>query len=83
MAKSLKNFITIRQVLKFYTAQQVRVLFLLQSWDGTINYQKENPMGSVNAWLNSLNEFFFKTTKCLYVLKVRRYSELGRTRYSA
>jgi len=47
-----------------YTAQQIRVLFLLQSWDGTMNYQKENPMSVVDVWLGSLNEFFLKLENC-------------------
>lgn len=32
MSKSLKNFITIRQALKTYSARQLRFLFLLHNW---------------------------------------------------
>jgi len=61
MSKSLKNFITIRQVSEEnFSRQQLRVLFLLQSWDGTLNYQKENTMTQVDAWLKGLYEFFLK-----------------------
>eukprot|EP00271_Cylindrocystis_brebissonii_P001523 TRINITY_DN11788_c0_g2_i1.p1 TRINITY_DN11788_c0_g2~~TRINITY_DN11788_c0_g2_i1.p1 ORF type:complete len:804 (+),score=187.84 TRINITY_DN11788_c0_g2_i1:329-2740(+) len=38
MSKSLKNFITIRQALEKYTAQQIRLLFVLQAWDRGMNF---------------------------------------------
>lgn len=38
MSKSLKNFITIKEVLKKYTARQVRLLYLLHSWKDTMDY---------------------------------------------
>ncbi|ELP85339.1 cysteinyl-tRNA synthetase, cytoplasmic, putative [Entamoeba invadens IP1] len=38
MSKSLKNFITIKQALEKYSATQLRLLFLLQSWDTVINF---------------------------------------------
>jgi cysteinyl-tRNA synthetase len=38
MSKSLKNFITIGDVLKQYSARQLRILFLLQPWDKPMNF---------------------------------------------
>ncbi|KAL7719208.1 cysteine--tRNA ligase [Entamoeba marina] len=38
MSKSLKNFVTIKQALEKYSAKQLRILFLMQSWDSIINY---------------------------------------------
>ena len=38
MSKSLKNFITIQEVLKTYTARQLRLMFLLHSWPATLDY---------------------------------------------
>uniref|UniRef100_A0A8C9LPZ6 tRNA synthetases class I catalytic domain-containing protein n=1 Tax=Piliocolobus tephrosceles TaxID=591936 RepID=A0A8C9LPZ6_9PRIM len=42
MSKSLKNFITIKNMLKTYTSNQIRILFLLNRWDGFMNF---NPNG--------------------------------------
>eukprot|EP01084_Bolivina_argentea_P180584 311998_1 len=41
MSKSLKNFITIRQALDMGSARQIRILFLLQSWHGPMNYSND------------------------------------------
>ncbi|XP_024384144.1 uncharacterized protein [Physcomitrium patens] len=38
MSKSLKNFITIKEALTKYTARQLRMLFVIQSWDKSINF---------------------------------------------
>ena len=38
MSKSLKNFVTIRQALESCTARQMRMLFLLRSWENVMNY---------------------------------------------
>ena len=43
MSKSLKNFITIQDVLKRYTARQLRLVFLLSAWKDTLDYS-ENTM---------------------------------------
>jgi len=41
MSKSLKNFITIREALERATARQIRLVFLLQGWDATMNYSDD------------------------------------------
>jgi len=38
MSKSLKNFTTIKAVLENYPARQMRIMFLRQSWSGTMMY---------------------------------------------
>ena len=43
MSKSLKNFITIGDVLERYTARQLRLTFLLHAWKDTLDYS-ENTM---------------------------------------
>lgn len=40
MSKSLKNFITINEVLKKHTARQLRLAFLLHSWKDTLDYSE-------------------------------------------
>uniref|UniRef100_A0A1I7WN64 tRNA synthetases class I catalytic domain-containing protein n=1 Tax=Heterorhabditis bacteriophora TaxID=37862 RepID=A0A1I7WN64_HETBA len=39
MSKSLKNFITIREALKQYTARQLRLLFLMHNWTDVLDYR--------------------------------------------
>ena len=41
MSKSLKNFITIKQALENFTARQLRLLFLLQPWDKSIDFSDQ------------------------------------------
>ncbi len=42
MSKSLKNFITIKDVLKQYTPRQLRLLFLQHNWDQSLDYNEDN-----------------------------------------
>ncbi|CDW56465.1 cysteinyl tRNA synthetase, cytoplasmic [Trichuris trichiura] len=42
MSKSLKNFITIKQCLKEYTARQLRLLFLMHNWSDTLDYSRQS-----------------------------------------
>lgn len=39
MSKSLKNFITIREALKHYSARQLRILFLMHNWNDVLDYR--------------------------------------------
>ena len=57
MSKSLKNFVTIRQCLQYNTARQVRLLFLLQRWDGTMNYSDDSLKEAVTRE-QTLKQFF-------------------------
>jgi len=57
MSKSLKNFITIQEVLQKHSARQVRLAFLLHSWKDTLDYS-ENTMELVKGYEKSINEFF-------------------------
>lgn len=41
MSKSLKNFITIRQALQEHTPRQLRLMFLMQPWDKSMNYSDQ------------------------------------------
>jgi cysteinyl-tRNA synthetase len=44
MSKSLKNFITIKDILTEYSPRQVRFLFLLHQWNTMMNYETEKSM---------------------------------------
>jgi cysteinyl-tRNA synthetase len=54
MSKSLKNFITIQDVLQRYTARQLRLVFLLHSWKDTLDYS-ENTMELALSFERTVN----------------------------
>ncbi|ODQ54152.1 cysteinyl-tRNA synthetase [Saitoella complicata NRRL Y-17804] len=57
MSKSLKNFITIGEACEKYSARQLRLAFLMQSWNGRMDF-KEALVQQVQALENSMNNFF-------------------------
>lgn len=57
MAKSLKNFITIRQALAKFTARQIRIMFLLQQWDRPVNFSDQT-LNEARDKENRINSFF-------------------------
>lgn len=57
MAKSLKNFITIRQALEKHSARQMRIMFLLQPWDKPINFSDQT-IDDAKSKENTLNNYF-------------------------
>ena len=57
MSKSLKNFITIQEVLQRYTARQLRLTFLLHSWKDTLDYS-DSTMENAKAYEKTVGEFF-------------------------
>ena len=57
MSKSLKNFTTIREGLKNYTPNQIRLLFLLNSWDKPMNFSEKQLQESA-AKEKQFHEFF-------------------------
>ena len=54
MSKSLKNFITISEVLEKYSARQLRLTFLLHSWKDTLDYS-ESTMELAKSYEKTLN----------------------------
>ena len=57
MSKSLKNFITIRDVLRKYSGRTVRFLFLLTPWDTTMNFSDDS-LKAATTKEKEFNEFF-------------------------
>ncbi|KAI8839534.1 tRNA synthetases class I (C) catalytic domain-containing protein [Chytriomyces cf. hyalinus JEL632] len=56
MSKSLKNFDSIDDTLKKYTPAQIRIMFLLHSWDSVLDY-KQTSMQEARAFEASINNF--------------------------
>ncbi|XP_040569551.1 cysteine--tRNA ligase, cytoplasmic [Lepeophtheirus salmonis] len=57
MSKSLKNFISIQDVLKTYTSRQLRLTFLLHSWKDTLDYST-GTMDMARNYEKIMNEYF-------------------------
>ncbi|VDO77455.1 unnamed protein product [Heligmosomoides polygyrus] len=57
MSKSLKNFITIREALRTYSARQLRLLFLMHNWNDVLDYSTAT-MERALQFEKITNEFF-------------------------
>ncbi|KAI8586228.1 tRNA synthetases class I (C) catalytic domain-containing protein [Geranomyces variabilis] len=56
MSKSLKNFVTIQEALQKHTAAQIRLMFLLHSWDSVLDFSTGSlhEAKSVESSINNL-----------------------------
>lgn len=57
MSKSLKNFITIRDVLRRYSGRTVRFLFLMTPWHSTMNFS-DDALKAASTREKEVSEFF-------------------------
>ncbi|KAF5388684.1 hypothetical protein D9757_004757 [Collybiopsis confluens] len=58
MSKSLKNFITIDEILEKYTARQMRLAFVTQLWNAKVDFSESLMAGEVRNLETTLNNFF-------------------------
>ncbi|KAJ8084492.1 cysteinyl-tRNA synthetase [Marasmius tenuissimus] len=58
MSKSLKNFITIDEILQRYSARQLRLAFLTQLWNAKVDFSESLMAGEVKNLETTLNNFF-------------------------
>ena len=58
MSKSLKNFISIKQALQANSSRQIRLAFLLHSWEDSLDYSRKT-MQEALAYEKTFKEFFF------------------------
>ncbi|KAJ3016415.1 UNVERIFIED_CONTAM: hypothetical protein HDU68_012226 [Siphonaria sp. JEL0065] len=56
MSKSLKNFDSIADALKQHTAAQIRIMFLLHSWDSVLDY-KQASLQEARVFEAAINNF--------------------------
>ena len=73
MSKSLKNFITIKDILAKYNSRQIRFVFLLHSWSSLMNYTTEKTFPEAIIKERQFTEFF-RSVKAL-----TRNIEIGKT----
>ncbi|KAI0948990.1 hypothetical protein AcW1_008711 [Taiwanofungus camphoratus] len=64
MSKSLKNFITIDEILRKYTPRQLRLAFLTQLWNAKVDFSESLMTGEVRNLEATFNNFF-TTVKAL------------------
>ncbi|KIM45332.1 hypothetical protein M413DRAFT_66439 [Hebeloma cylindrosporum] len=64
MSKSLKNFITIDEILEKFTARQLRLAFLTQLWNAKVDFSESLMTGEVRNLEITINNFF-TTVKAL------------------
>lgn len=76
MSKSLKNFITINEALKTYTARQLRFFFLFHQWDAKMDFKKSSMHETI--MLEQTMKNFFDNTKAL-LYKVQNDGSRGAT----
>ena len=65
MSKSLKNFITIKQVLERYSARQLRLMFLQHSWSSTLDYSEQSMTEALQ-----LEKFFNVSPWAVMIMRV-------------
>ncbi|KAF8268616.1 tRNA synthetases class I (C) catalytic domain-containing protein [Lactarius quietus] len=58
MSKSLKNFITIDEILQRHTARQLRLAFLTQLWNSKMDFSESLMTGDVKNIETTMNNFF-------------------------
>ncbi|KAL0956831.1 hypothetical protein HGRIS_002942 [Hohenbuehelia grisea] len=58
MSKSLKNFITIDEILQKYSARQLRLAFLTQLWNAKVDFSESLMTGEVRNIELTFNNFF-------------------------
>lgn len=58
MSKSLKNFITIDEILQKFTPRQLRLAFLTQLWNSKVDFSESLMTGEVRNIETAMNNFF-------------------------
>ncbi|TFK53566.1 cysteinyl-tRNA synthetase [Heliocybe sulcata] len=79
MSKSLKNFITIDEILQKYTARQLRLAFLTQQWNARMDFSESLMIGEVKSIESGFNNFF-SVVKAL-LMDTDRVKSDGQHRY--
>ena len=75
MSRSLKNFITIKEILQQYSPRHLRMFFLLHKWDGMINYSETSLQESISKE-KQFHEFLMNTCALLRDLSINSNQKL-------
>ncbi|KAH9485083.1 putative cysteine--tRNA ligase [Psilocybe cubensis] len=78
MSKSLKNFITIDEILEKFTARQLRLAFLTQLWNSKVDFSEALMTGEVRNLEITLNNFFTTVKALVYQANAEEVASDGR-----
>ena len=74
MSKSLKNFLTIKQILEDFNPRQVRFLFLIHTWSTLMNYSTDKSLPEAVSKERKFTEFFRTVKACIRNSSIRENS---------
>ncbi|KAI9455482.1 tRNA synthetases class I (C) catalytic domain-containing protein [Lactarius psammicola] len=81
MSKSLKNFITIDEILQRHTARQLRLAFLTQSWNSKMDFSESLMTGEVKNIETTMNNFFTVVKALISHARIEQSIPDGNHRY--
>jgi cysteinyl-tRNA synthetase len=76
MSRSLKNFITVSEIMKEYSHDQIRMLFLLHNWSDSMDYSDET-MKHATFYVDLFKNFFLQTKSILLRPTTKRHKKFG------
>ncbi|KAJ7212947.1 tRNA synthetases class I (C) catalytic domain-containing protein [Mycena pura] len=83
MSKSLKNFITIDEILQKYSARQLRLAFLTQLWNTRLDFTDSVMTGEVRGLETTINNFFTNVSALVSRLRADGMTSDGYHHYEA
>lgn len=83
MSKSLKNFITIDEILERFTARQLRLSFLTTLWNAKLDFSEALMTGEVRGIESQFNNFFTLVKALLSEAKANGLQSDGYHHYEA
>lgn len=76
MSRSLKNFITVPEMMKQYSHNQIRMLFLLHNWADSMDFSDET-MKHASFHIDLFKNFFLQTKSILLRSTTKRHKKFG------
>lgn len=76
MSRSLKNFITVPEIMKQYSHNQIRMLFLLHQWADPMDYS-DHTMKHAVYYTDYFKNFFLQTKSILLRQTTKRHKKFG------
>lgn len=76
MSRSLKNFITVPEIMEIYSHNQIRMLFLLHNWADPMDYSDET-MKHAMFYTDLFKNFFMQTKSILLRPTTKHHKKFG------
>ena len=81
MSKSLKNFITIKEMLKTYTANQMRLIFLLHKYDQLMSFS-QGQLEEAKEKERKFNEFLLAIDAIIRTCPIQQPQKWGEKEFT-